>query len=185
MEELEIVYRNSKIMEYLRAKVEEVSWLITNTDKLENKIYRQVGNYLINKGNNRISFSRVRYLVDREIGSAREEHRLQNVVMYSDLAITDDFGESLMYEPPDIKTEVYGIVENRESNNLINGKIAGLASDDFEKFVLTAWSRGERDTDIARDLAVLKGRDISYFKLKVARFKKRCKSKYTVDTLLA
>lgn len=185
MEELEVVYRDSRILTYLRKKVDEVSWLVTNIEKLERKIYLQIYKYLSNKGEGRISFARIRYLVDREIGSAKEEHRLQNVIMYSDLAITDDFGESLMYEPPDERTEVYGIVESRESIHSLNGKIAGLASDDFEKIVLTAWSHGERDIDIAKDLAARFNRDISYFKLKVARLKKRCKDKYTVDTLLA
>lgn len=177
MKDLIIVYEHHWLLEYVRKKVNEVSFSITNTDKLESSIYHQLEKYFsLNK--EVISKRWLRHLVDREIELMLRLHRIQHTTLYSDLAVTNDFGESLMYEPVDKTADVEYEVERKS----LQRKIARLASDDFERYVLTAWSRGERSIDIAKDLAALDNRDVAYFKLKVARFKTRCKKRFTVES---
>lgn len=173
-----LIYKNNDILRYIRNKVDSISGIITNTEKLEQNIFNKIVKYLRYKNYEKISFVRLRNLVDSEVGKALKEYGTQKTVSYSDLAITNGFGESLEYEPVDEATDVEGDVEQ----NALQRKIARLASDDFERYVLTAWSRGERSIDIAKDLAVLGTHDVAYFKLKVARFKSRCKKRWNVDT---
>lgn len=173
------VYNDRTAIAYVRKKVNEVSHIITDTCKVESAIFDQLVDYFAT--NEKRSFKRIMYLVDRQISLALKRHRLQQTVSYSDLAVTNGFGESLEYEPEDGVTDVEDDVER----NALHRKIARLASDDFERYVLTAWSRGERSIDIAKDLAVHGTHDVAYFKLKVARFKTRCKKRWTRETFVS
>lgn len=173
------IYCDDWVLRYARKKIDEVSHKITNTYLLEDLIFKELADYY--SSYEKRSIKRIRYIVDRRITQALERNRLQNTMSYSDLAVTNDFGESLEYEPTD---EVTDVEENVERNAL-QRKIARLASDDFERYVLTAWSRGERSIDIAKDLAVHGNHDVAYFKLKVARFKTRCKKRWTRETFVS
>ena len=177
MKDLIIVYEHRWVIDYVRKKVDEVNSIITDTDKLEQRIYRQLASHFGNPPN-KISKRWVKQLIDRDISQMLKQYRIQKTTSYSDLAITNDFGESLMYEPVDDTTNVELEVERKS----LQRKIARLASDDFESYVLTAWSLGERSVDIARDLAIRGNHDVAYYKLKVARFKKRFKKQWNVTT---
>lgn len=178
METLSIIYKKPKLLYYIHNKVDSVSSIITDTSKLERRIYKRLSSYISHKNGENLSFGWMKHLIDAEVSQILKDYRLQMTTTYSDLAITNDFGESVMYEPEDTKTNTEYQVERKD----LQRKIARLASDDFERYVLTAWSLGERSIDIAKDLAILQNRDVAYFKLKVARFKSRCKKRWNVDT---
>jgi len=181
LKELIVIYKNPWILKYIQRRVGDVSHVVTNTEKLELSIYKKISRYIEYQGENKISNFRVRKLVEKEISEAIKKFRLQKTTSYSELAVTNGFGESLEYEPEDEVTDVEKDVEQ----SALQRKIARLASDDFERYVLTAWSRGERSIDIAKDLAVLGTHDVAYFKLKVARFKSRCKKRWTKETFVS
>lgn len=182
METLKTIYQKPNLLYYIHNKVDTVSSIITDTSKLERRIYKRLSNYISHKNSKDLSMRWMRYLIDVEVAQILQECRLQKAVTYSDLAVTNDFGESLMFEPVDEVTDIEEQVEEQVYISSLQRRIARLASDDFERYVLTAWSRGERSIDIAKDLAVLRNRDVAYFKTKVARFKTRCKKRFTVNT---
>lgn len=182
MKSLMLIYEDNSLVDYIRWRIDKVSYKITNVDKLENKIFQRLQSYFEYKSNQNISNFRVRSIIGKEIDQALKEHRLQHTVSYSDLAVTNNFGELLEYDPEDEVTDVGQDVLDRTVEQSVKGKIARLASDDFERYVLTAWSLGERSADIAKDLAIHGNHDVAYYKLKVARFKKRFKKKWSKDT---
>lgn len=185
LENLVQIYKNYDVLRYIRKKVDSVSNVITNTTKLEQDIFNSIARYLKYKRNEGISFKRIRYLVDSSIGKALKEHRLQQTVVYSDLAITNGFGESLEYEPEDEITDVGQDVLERTIESSLKGKIARLASDDFEEFVLQSWMLGDSDVEIARELALRKGGKVPSLVVKISRFRERCKKRWTKETFVS
>lgn len=185
MEKLIEIYSTSNIIKYMQKCIDEVGTVITNTEKLEWRIHKQLISYLEIKKGDRISFSRIKHLINREIDQALRENRLQNTVLYSDLAITNGFGESLEYEPEDEVTNVGQDVLERTVESSLKGKIARLASDDFEEFVLQSWMLGDSDVEIARELALRKGGKVPSLVVKISRFRERCKKRWTKETFVS
>lgn len=175
METLEIIYNDSKVINYLRRKVDDVSSLITNVEKLEQRIYNQLVKYYEFK--TKRSFARIRYLIDREIDFVKKEYRLQESTVFSSLAITNDFGESQEFEPHDILANVEDAAILSVERASIRKKIAGLASNDFENFTLNAWATGMSDSEISRTLASRFGGKFDTYRKNVQRFRAVCQRK--------
>lgn len=175
METLEFIYRDKRVVAYIRKRVDEVSHIITNVDKLEESIYKQLVAYYKIKPIR--SIKRVHYLIDREIGVARKRYRLQQAVAFSELEVKKDFGESQGFEPQDILANVEEAVMKIIETSSINKKIAGLASDELEKFTLNAWANGLTDTEISRTLASQFGGKFDKHRKSVQRFRAKCQRK--------
>lgn len=172
METLKIIYTNTKVLTYVRRKVADVEHLITYTDKLEHCIFRQLCNYYRTSKNK--SFRRIKYLVDREIGLAKNRYRLDNSIIFSALIQYDDYGEQQEIEPQDVLANVEDAVIEKSS---IKEKIAGLASDDRERFTLNAWIDGVDDTTIAKALASRYGGKTEGHRTFIKRFRAKCQRK--------
>lgn len=172
METLETIYNDKSVMSYVRSKIDEVSSKITNVWKLEESIFKQLECYYC-KCDKR-SIKRIKYLIDREIVQALKRYTTEKVVMFSELTIVDDFGESIDYEPTDVLANVSETVLKDFS---LNEKISGLASTDCERFVLQAWINGFTDKAIAAELALLDGSNPNSKRIWVQRFKTRCRKK--------
>lgn len=187
MDNLALVYADKNLFQYIHRRVHDISSTITNTEKLEWQIYSQLERYFIEikEKKLRISSRRVRYLVDREIKRSLSRYRLQKSSLYSDLAITNNFGELLEYEPEDEVTDVGQDVLERTIESSLKGKIARLASDDFEEFVLQSWLLGDSDVEIARELALRKGGKVPSLVVKISRFRERCKKRWTKETFVS
>lgn len=175
METLEVIYRDTSVMKYIRENVDAISHIITNVDKLEGSIYKQLTSYYEN--NTKRSIKRIRYLVDREIGRAPKRYRIQRAIAFSDLGTKDDFGESREFEPKDVLADVEDAAMRSIESSSIRKKIVGLASNDFENFTLNAWASGLNDTEISRTLASQFGGKFESHRTFVKRFKAKCKRK--------
>jgi len=162
-----------------------VSHVITNIEKLEFSIYKSIGEYIVFQNERNISFRRVKLLTEKKIAEAYKKYRIQKTTSYSDLAITNNFGELLEYEPEDEVTDVGQDVLERTIESSLKGKIARLASDDFEEFVLQSWMLGDSDIEIARELALRKGGKVPSLVVKISRFRERCKKRWTKETFVS
>lgn len=174
MEVLTIIYRDRSVLRYVHEKVEEVSHLITNVEALEGSIYSQLVKYY--KTTSMRSIKRIKFLIDREIALARKRYGIQDVTMFSDLSVINDFGESLEFEPEDLLAQVS---ETVIENISLNEEIARLAADDRERFTLNAWANGLSDTQVSETLARQFGGKCESHRKFVQRFKAKCRSKLT------
>lgn len=171
MNHLTIVYENKKALKYLRERVDGISWKVTNTEKLEVSIIKQLASYLLLGNSN---FTTIKYRVDREIKKALKQYRTEQVVLFSTLAHPDDYGESSEFEPQDVLANVEDAVIQKSS---LHEKIIGLASDDREFFTLNAWSNGDNDAEISRSLADLFGGNSNSHRRFIQRFREKCQRK--------
>lgn len=172
MDKLKIIYQESWLVQYVYKKVDEVSHLITNTEKLEDNIYQELKSYY--RSREKRSIKRIKYIVDREISQAKKRYGKQNTIVFSDLAVANDYGESeLDFEPVDALAGVEDTAINKFS--LIE-KVTALASSDRELFVLKAWSNGFSDSEISTALASRFGGNPNSLRVFVNRFKVRCRT---------
>lgn len=172
MESMTIVYRDKAVMNYLRRKVDEVAHIITDTDKLESRIYSQLADYFSRES---VSFRRAQRLINREIDLAFKQFGLQRVVMFSGLSVSTDFGESIEFEPEDVLAHGKRVIESITFNE----KIARLATDDRERITLNAWANGFNDMEVSKTLASHFGGNSESHRKFVQRFKAKCQRKLT------
>lgn len=171
MQDISIVYKHKDALEYLRTCVEQVSHLISNTEKLEVRIFKQLASYL---STDKQSYARIKHIVNREIALALKQYRVERASLFCTLSKKDDFGESLEFEPYDILANVEDTVVEKSS---IDEKIAGLASDDRERITLYAWANGTSDVEISKTLAGHFGGKFESHRTFVKRFKAKCQRK--------
>lgn len=173
MNNITIVYEKPWVLGYVRQKVDEISHIITDIDKLETRIYKQLSDYF---ARGKSSYMRVQKLVNREIDLALKQFGTQNIVVFSDLSKRNDFGESMEFEPEDLLAQVS---ETVLENISLNEEIARLAADDRERFTLNAWANGLSDTQVSETLARHFGGKCESHRKFVQRFKAKCRSKLT------
>lgn len=176
MKDIEIVYKHNDALNYLRDCVEQVTHLVTDTEKLEERIFKQLASYL---KTGKKSFARIRHIVNREIHLALRQFRKERTIILSAVRVTtfyimNDFGESYEFEPQDVLANVEDAVIEKSS---IKEKIAGLASDDRERFTLNAWIDGVDDTTIAKALASRYGGKTEGHRTFIKRFRAKCQRK--------
>lgn len=174
MDVLTIIYRDKSVLRYVHDKVEEVSHLITNIEALESSIYSQLVKYY--KTTSTRSIKRIKFLIDREIALARKRYGIQDVTMFSDLSVINDFGESLEFEPADLLAQGS---ETVLENISLKEKIACLAADDRELVTLNAWAYGYNDSQVSETLARHFGGKSESHRKFVQRFKVKCQRKLT------
>lgn len=173
MNNITIVYQKPWVLGYVRRKVDEISHIITDIDKLETRIYKQLSDYFTR---GKTSYKRVQYLVNREVDLALKQFGTQNIIVFSDLSKRNDFGESMEFEPEDLLAQVS---ETVLENISLNEEIARLAADDRERFTLNAWANGLSDTQVSETLARHFGGKCESHRKFVQRFKAKCRSKLT------
>lgn len=171
MDNLIIVYENASVMSYLRKKVDDVSSIITDVDKLETRIYAQLADYF---SRGKISYKRAQRLIDREVSQALKQFGTQKAIAFSELSKGNDFGESVEFEPEDLLAQGG---ETAVENISLNEKIARLATDDREMVTLNAWANGLNDKQVSTTLASRFGGNSESHRKFVQRFKAKCQRK--------
>lgn len=172
MDKLKIIYQETWIVQYVQRKIDDVSHLITNTEKLEDNIYEELKSYF--RSREKRSIKRIKHIIDREINQAKKRYGKQKTIVFSDLAVANDNGESeLDFEPVDALAGVEDTAINKFS---LMEKVTALASSDRELFVLKAWSNGFSDSEISLALASRFGGNPNSLRVFVNRFKVRCRT---------
>ncbi|MGY3188756.1 hypothetical protein [Lysinibacillus sp. TE18511] len=178
MEDLAIIYRDKAILQYTRDKISEVSSIITNTALLEHNIFSQLMKYYSARKTH--SIRRSKLLVDREIAKAKKEYGCQQATIFSNMSVTNDFGESLEFEPEDLLARGG---ETAVQNISLNEEIARLATDDRELATLNAWANGFNDTQVSTTLASHFGGNKESHRKFVRRFKVKCQERLEKECL--
>lgn len=172
MDKLKDIYKETWIVQYVHQRVDEVSHLITNTEKLEDNIYQELKSYF--QSREKRSIKRIRHIVDREISQAKKRYGKQNTILFSDLVVANENDESkLEFEPVDALAGVENTALNKFS---LMEKVTALASSDRELYVLNAWSHGDSDSEISLALASRFGGNPKSLRVFVNRFKLRCRA---------
>lgn len=165
MDNLIFLYSNRRALDYIRMEVDRVAHIITDTEKLEHRIYEQFRK-------KRYNFSQFRRIVDREIKLAKEQFRNERSTIFSQFNVTNDFGESVDYEPKDVLANVG---ETVVKNIWRIEKIGSLAATDRDKFTLSAWMDGYNDSEISMMLAHRFGGKAESHRKSVQRLKRDCR----------
>ena len=177
MENLIAVYRDTAVLQEVQKEVDKVSNLIVDTNKLEEQIFYQLASYF--RECEHRSFRRIQHIINREIKNAKKRSKKQNVISFSELALTDDFGGSdeREYEPEDVLANVGETAIANISLKDIKKELDSLATDEREKIILNELSEGHGDTDIARTLASRLGGKENSHRQFVRRFRTKCQDK--------
>lgn len=180
MENLIKVYENPSVVREIRRQVDRASSIIVNTEKLENQIYKQLGNYYRECEN--ISFLRIQYLIGREIKKAKKKFRTQNNISFGDLTSTDFGGsDEREFEPKDVLADVDTLVESKLAVEEIKKALSSLATTERDTIILNEICEGCKDTHIAKTLASLFGGKMDTHRRYVIRFRTKCKDKLGLD----
>lgn len=165
MDNLIELYSNRRSLDFIREEIDKVSHIITDTEKLEKRIYDQLEKA-------RYTFSQLRRIVGREIDLAKKQFRNERTISFSKLAVTNDFGESLDYEPKDVLANVS---ETVVKNIWQIEKIGSLAATDRDKFTLSAWMDGYNDLEISSMLAHRFGGIAESHRKSIQRLRAKCR----------
>ncbi|WP_427110882.1 hypothetical protein [Lysinibacillus xylanilyticus] len=174
MKTISIIYEDRSVIKYIRRRIDEVNYLITNTQRLESRIFKELECYYESTENR--SIKRIRYIIDRAVVLAKKQYGIQKTVVFSDLNNEYGFGESLEFEPEDLLARGG---ETALENISLNEKIARLASDDRELVTLNAWANGFNDTQVSETLASRFGGKCDSHRKFVQRFRAKCQRKLT------
>lgn len=164
---------------------------LNTDDRLAYKIIKRLSKYFETGEGLHKNTKRIMFVIGREIAQAKEEfsrRKFQREThLFSTLTVLDGGGKSVEFEVVDVLADVEELVEYRESERDINGKIARLATSDRDKVILKAWSDGYYETkDVARILANTFGGNQESHVRYINRFKEKCeKSISTIQQVLA
>lgn len=125
------------------------------------------------------SHFRIAQITRLEIGQAYKEKKAEiEYCRFDDLAVVGSDGEIIEYQAEDVLANVEDKIFGTAEDDYIEKAIALLAKNDREAHALKGWALGQKNTDIAQDLAILFGGKISTHKVFLNDFKARCKLRY-------
>lgn len=169
-------YNHRWIIDLVEKAIDEVSHIVTNTDKLQRRVMIYVGKYLAEREENAKNKLHIRRMVHGKIKESRGEdnpkrgYRVQDTLLYEGFSKENE--EALPYEPPDILANVEVIIEQRDSLDYL---IDSLARDDERaRTMLTALASGYTEVETANILADVYGGKSTGHRSFIKRFKKKC-----------
>ena len=172
MGSLEIIYKNEAIVKMVQEAVDNAGRKITNTDRLEERIYRRISRYIEGCEKRARHYSIIRKFIYESISEYEKRYRTENSVPFSELESDneDDGDKELEFEPIDV-------LANVESETIAKEMTALLAQDDHrKKIILGNWITGNDNvSDIARLLAQTIGGSVETHRKYIHRFQKECR----------
>ena len=168
MEHLEIIYEDTKTIQYIRRVVESVSHRIENTERLEENIFEQLVKYYSHEKHR--SWLRIKYLIDREVKKARQRFEKFTQVSFSELSRRDGEGEEMQFDRED---ELALITRKLEGKDDIK-KIVSLATDERKALALKGLFDGVTVVQISKTLARRYGGKSESHRKLINRFKTDC-----------
>lgn len=166
METLAKIYEDKYVLGYVRTKVSEIYTEITNLDLVETRIFQQLEKYY--SLDTPRSLRRIKYLVDREIASAKKLYKPQNSKLFTDMEEYEVNSFEDIHVNPEKK-----IVEQ----DALQRKINAISTCEEETYVLNAWAEGCKDVEIAQEIADKFGGNPKSRRIWVQRFKKKCQQR--------
>ena len=161
-------YKYSWIMESTRKAIPNA---ITNSDILESRILKYVGNYIIQSPDNHKKHRAIRRIIRREVYNCYKRNRIEIAGSIEAMTMEDE-GSSYGYEVED------EFVPHDDS--IIASEIINALSDGKEKksFILAAWLDGYTDDTLVSRMMADKfgGQARSHCKY-IERFRKECRQR--------
>lgn len=164
-----VVYKQRWLLDFIADKVARTS--VTNQHKLEDRIHRRVAKYLEEVDDAHKHRNYLKKLVFEEIKESKKLYRQERATLYDDLAV-DNEQDGIQFEPEDTLASV-------GDRLIVNETIAGLASDDRKSVILTEWSKGTTDINIARALARQFGGNVDSYARSIRRFRLDCRAEFS------
>lgn len=163
-----LVYKYPKIVKYMCRKIDEVSTVVTYTDKLQFYMEHQLNNYI---DSGRKSKSYMYHLIDREVGRfVNGSYKKQDTVSVENLGYTDDSGDVFSYEIPDDLGDYDNYLIGEEKAKKM---IAIFGKCDQERRILTELYHGKSEREIAECLATEQSIHYDSVRKNMRRFKTR------------
>lgn len=172
MESLEIIYKNDVVVNMVREAVDKAGRKITNTERLEEMIYRRISRYIKGCEKKARHYSIIRKFIYETISDYEKRYRIENSVPFSDLESNNEDNEE-----KEIEFEPVDVLANVESEFIAKEMTALLAQDDHrKKIILGNWITGNDNvSDIARLLAQTIGGSVETHRKYIHRFQKECR----------
>ena len=108
MGSLEIIYKNEAIVKMVQEAVDNVGRKITNTDRLEERIYRRISRYIKGCEKRARHHKIIRKFIYETISDYEKRYRTENSIPFSGLERDneDDGNKEMEFEPIDVLANV-------------------------------------------------------------------------------
>lgn len=162
-------------------EVDKHSNLISCSDRVINKVIRRINRFFEKGRGTPNSFRAIQRIIRQEIHAAFfEKKKEHDAYVFSSMLVTNDYGESVEFEPKDLLAQGG---ETVLKNISLNEKIARLATDDRELVTLSSWAKGLNDSQVSETLARHFGGKSESHRKFVRRFKVRCQERLEKECL--
>lgn len=166
-----ICYKHKWIVDQIYEESERLHTKLTDPTKFEDRCIKQVATYLKKNKNN---FKHRRYIskiIKKEAKSVLDLFSREMYQTFSEMAVTDDNGEEIAFEPIDV-------LANVESEVMAKEIAALLGQDGRRKVILEAWSIGNTNgKSISRTLARTIGGNVETHRKFIQRFESECQKR--------
>lgn len=170
METILQCYKHEWLLQEVINAVSTVSNVIPQTDRLENRVMHQVGQYLLGDERRLNDRNHIRRLIYREVSEAMKRCRKEPVGYTEDLASTREDGSRSEYDAVDESATVEQSIELSETLTLLG------RGDERRAAILNAWTAGvTNDAELSRQLSERFGGTSDSQRLFVKRFRKECR----------
>lgn len=159
-------YKHRWLLDLIIGAIDRKSHIITNTDKLQQRVMNYVGEYLVKEENGINHKAHLRRMVHEKISESSARFGKQDAVHYEEF--NSEEKEAPSYEPPDILANVETIVTRRDS---LESTIISLAGDNMKmRTALSALASGYKVVETSNILAHVHGGEASGHRSSIKRF---------------
>ena len=167
---LEECYKHRWLLDYVTMQVDKLSYRVTNTDKLENRIYLYIGKYLLEDSENHENRSYIKRLVMKKIKESlprfagAESDQLAGLAENEEGATNDDCCSN-----------------QQEQRLVVNAWSETLAGDSPKhKAIVLALAKGYTFTETAELLTDIFGGKMNGSMTCIKRFRANCRKNKTI-----
>lgn len=171
MKEIELVYKTKWIIERIYYESDRLLNKITDTTIFEDRVIKDVGQYLLRNIDNKNNRRHIEYLIKRKVWEAENSYKKEGYINFSNLNYDDsEDDDEVEFEPTDVLADVESEVIKKETIELL------AENDRRRKEILESWSLGNtNDSQVSRSLARSLGGNEKVHRIFIQRFRKACR----------
>lgn len=169
-----IVYQTEWIITRIYEVSERIRHKVTDQTLYEERCIKRVADYLAQDKTNKRNKRYIERLINEVAAAVVTRNKNEHADIFTSLAIEDDDGEEVEFEPQDVLTDVESEVIQKET-------AAKLTQGDCRKeLILGYWTIGNtNDKQISRSLTRSMGGNAESHRKYIQRFRKSCATELT------
>lgn len=175
---IEEAMKFSEVIRLVSEASERIWHKVRDVTSFEHTCYRNIGKALATQDVRSVGGIATRVIARAEAWHVKNRG-CEVIYSIESLAGLDEYGEDEPFEIPDVLADV----EREVLSNIRHKEIATFLAegDDLQAAILNAWTNGfENDTELSRVLANSFGKKSSGIRIKIQRFRSKCKKRLKV-----